>query len=187
VDILRYAVFGLFTLVALIAVGSWAVTTYRVHRFGHVARLVRTVSDPLLVPIEHWLLSRGGNPQNAPWWLLGIAIAAGILVITAAEVVADLVGGLLVSVRSGPRGILRFVVSGAAQLVSVALIIRVIGSWFGVGRFNRWMRPAYRLTDWLVEPLRRLLPTTFGPVDFSPLLAWLLLQFILIPVLLAVL
>ena len=186
-EILRYAVFVLFALSALIAVGAWAVTTYRLHRFGRLAGLIRTISDPVLVPIEHWLLSRGGNPQNAPWWLLGIAIAGGILLITAAEVISDIVAGAIVSARSGPRGIIRFVVYGAAQLVSIALIVRVIGSWFGVGRYNRWMRPAYRLTDWLVEPIRRRLPTTFGPVDFSPLLAWLVLQFLVIPLLLAVL
>ena len=183
-DLLRYAVFIFFALSAMIAVGSWAVTTYRLHRFGGPARLVRTISDPVIVPLERWLLSRGGNPQHAPWWLLGIAIAGGILVITAAEVVRDIVAGLLVSARSGPRGIIRFVAYGAAQLVSIALIVRVIGSWFGVGRFNRLMRPAYSLTDWIVEPIRRRLPATFGPFDLSPVLAWLLLQFILIPLLL---
>jgi len=57
----------------------------------------------------------------------------------------------------------------------IALIVRVIGSWFGKGRFNRWMRPAYRLTDWIVEPLRRFVPP-IGMIDITPLVAWLLLQ-----------
>lgn len=186
-DILRYVVFVFFALSATIAVGSWAVTSYRLHRFGRTAKLVRTVSDPVIVPLERWLLGIGANPQNAPWWLLGISIGGGILVITVAEVMYDLIAGAIVSARSGPRGILRFLVLGAAQFVSMALIVRVIGSWFGVGRYNRWMRPAYVITDWLVQPIRRLLPSTFGPFDFSPVLAWLALQFLLIPILLMVL
>jgi len=32
----------------------------------------------------------------------------------------------------------------------------------------------YALTDWLVEPIRRLLPP-MGALDWSPLLAWLAL------------
>ena len=55
-----------------------------------------------------------------------------------------------------------------------ASMVRVIASWFGFFRYSRWIRPAYVLTDWLVEPIRRLLPTT-GAIDFSPLAALLVL------------
>ena len=37
-------------------------------------------------------------------------------------------------------------------------------------RYSRWLRPAYWLTDWVVEPLRRVLPP-FGMFDLSPLAA----------------
>jgi len=50
----------------------------------------------------------------------------------------------------------------------------VISSWFGIFRYSRWIRPAYLLTDWIVVPIRRLLPPT-GMFDFSPLVAWLVL------------
>ncbi len=62
----------------------------------------------------------------------------------------------------------------ATQLILFALLARVIGSWFGVGRYNRWMRPMYVLTDWIVEPLRRIIPP-LGIVDITPLVAWFLL------------
>jgi uncharacterized protein YggT (Ycf19 family) len=63
----------------------------------------------------------------------------------------------------------------ATQLILLALIVRVIGSWLGVGRHNRWMRPAYILTDWLVEPpLRRIIPP-FRMIDVTPIIAWFLL------------
>jgi len=36
------------------------------------------------------------------------------------------------------------------------------------------MRPFYLLTDWLIDPIRRILPP-FGIIDFSPMVAWLVL------------
>jgi len=48
----------------------------------------------------------------------------------------------------------------------------VIASWFGLFRYSRWIRPAYILTDWIVEPLRRVVPP-LGTMDVSPLVAWL--------------
>jgi len=55
-----------------------------------------------------------------------------------------------------------------------ALIVRIVASWFGMFQYNRWIRPAYLLTDWLVRPLRRILPP-FSGWDWSPLAAWLVL------------
>lgn len=60
--------------------------------------------------------------------------------------------------------------------------MRVVASWFGVFRYTRWMRPFYILTDWILEPIRRLLPPV-GGVDWSPLAAvavvWVLEQVLL--------
>ena len=55
-----------------------------------------------------------------------------------------------------------------------AILIRVIASWFGIGPYRRWMRPLVALTSWIIEPIRRILPP-FGPFDFSPMIAWLVL------------
>ena len=36
------------------------------------------------------------------------------------------------------------------------------------------MRAAYALTDWIVEPLRRVIPP-IGRFDFTPIVAWILI------------
>jgi YggT family protein len=36
------------------------------------------------------------------------------------------------------------------------------------------MRPVYALTNWLIDPIRRILPPV-GIFDFSPMVAWLVL------------
>jgi YggT family protein len=128
-----------------------------------------------MVPIERRLVARGRNPRSAPWWLLGMVIVGGILLLTVAGWLIESAARLTTAARSGPRSIARLVVYFAAQVVLFSLIARVIGSWFGAGRYHRLLRPAYRLTDWIVEPLRRFIPP-MGMIDITPLAAWLLLQ-----------
>jgi YggT family protein len=86
--------------------------------------------------------------------------------------------GTLVSLgyaaQAGPRGVLRFLVDGLFGLLIACVLIRVIASWLGISSYAKWMRPIAFLTDWLLEPLRRLIPP-LGMFDISPLVAWLLL------------
>ena len=76
------------------------------------------------------------------------------------------------AVRSGPRGIFAFLVLSGCDLLALAIFVRVIGSWFGIGRYTPWMRPFYTVTDWLITPIQRHLPPS-GMIDFSPMVAWL--------------
>jgi YggT family protein len=177
-DALRLAVLVIAVAALLVALGSWAVTTRRIGPFSPLARFIRRVSDPILRPIERWLVTRGRNPQDAPWWLLGIAVVGGILALTIVQWLWATVADLIAAGQSGPRSTIRLVIYLAFQLVLFALIARVVGSWFGAGRFHRWLRPAYLLTDWIVEPLRRFIPAV-GILDITPLAAWLLLQILL--------
>jgi len=177
-DALRLVVIVVAGAALLIAVGSWAVTTRRISPFSRLARVIRSVSDPVLTPVEHWLVARGRNPQDAPWWLLGIVVVASILLLTVFQWLWDTVANLVAAGRSGPRSTIRLVIYLAFQVVLFSLIARVVGSWFGAGRFNRWLRPAYLITDWIVEPLRRFIPP-IGIIDITPLAAWLLLQILL--------
>lgn len=120
------------------------------------------------------MISWGRNPQDAPLWLAGAVLLAGLALILA---VRWLLGTavLLNAMRGAGSGAwLRFAISGVFSLLMTAILIRVVGSWLGAGRYNRWMRPLYRVTDWLVEPIRRRLPP-FGPIDLSPVAAYLLL------------
>src|SRR3989338_1021846 len=84
-DLLRYTVFAAFAASAVIAVGSWAVRTRRISPFSGAARLIRSLTDPIINPMERWVHRRGGNPQHAPGWLLGIVVVGGILLITVAQ------------------------------------------------------------------------------------------------------
>lgn len=174
-DVLRYTVLGAFVFSSAAALGSWAVKTRRISPFSRWAHLIRRSTDPVLKPLERWVVQRGGNPQNAEAWLMGIVIVGGILVLSAAGWLVDRTGELASASRQQPLAPVRLIVFYAAQLVSLAIFIRVIGSWLGVGRYNKWMRPAYILTDWIIEPLRKVVPP-IGMIDITPIVAFLLIR-----------
>lgn len=182
-DLVRGIVFALFAFSAAIVLGTWAIRNRRIDTSGGVGRLIERMSDPIIQPIERWIRRRGGNPQNAGWWLLGGTLVSGILVVTVTEWLIRQTFRFARAGSQGPFEVVQLIVFFAAQVILLALIARVVGSWFGVGRFNRWMRPAYILTDWAVLPLRRLIPPinipSFGPVDITPIIAWLVIQALL--------
>ncbi len=185
-QLLRAMVFALFVWSVLVALGSWAVRTRRISPFGAAGQRIRRMTDPVLEPIERWLLNRGGNPQNAGWLLLGACTIGGILIVTLTQWVVVQAVRVTAAGASGPRSLVRLLLYYAAELVTIALIVRVIGSWFGADRHRRWMRPAYALTDWIVNPLRRFIPP-IGMIDITPLVAWFLIQFLALPLLMGVL
>lgn len=173
--LVRYTVFGLVALVALAALAAVLVQRRVLNPFGRPARLLRDLTDPVLKPIERRVLRSGGNPQSAPLWLVGGALLAGILAVTAAGWVAGEVVQLMAAVDGGARSIAWLIADWAFNILMFALIVRVLGSWIGVGQYNKWMRPFYLMTEWLLAPLRRVLPP-IGMMDFSPLVAWFLLS-----------
>jgi len=167
----RYAVFAAVALAAIAGIASWLVRERRVSPFGPLGRALRSASDPFLLPVEARLLRMGGNPRHAGWWLVvGVAVI-GLLCLALMGWVVGAWFTLSSAVRYGPRGIVFVIITWTYDVLVVALWVRVIGSWFGAFRYNRWVRPAYFLTDWIVEPIRRVLPQ-FGAFDWSPLAAW---------------
>jgi YggT family protein len=159
---------------SVVALTHWAVRQRKIGPFGVWPRLVRRISDPVLLPLERRVMRAGGSPQDAPLWLLGIVIAGGLVLLSLLHWVVGMSGTLGSVASSGPRGWLRFAVSAAFSLVMACIFIRVIVSWFGISPYRPWMRPVVVLTDWIVEPIRRLLPP-MGMIDFSPMVAWLVL------------
>jgi YggT family protein len=170
----RYAVLTGVAGALVVFVTSWAVRHGHLQPFAPLPRAVRRVSDPVLRPLERRLVRWGRNPQDAPLWLTGITIVGGILLLSVLSWLTGWIDQLLGLAGASPRAWARWLVNTAFQLVLLALIVRVVASWFGHGPYTRWLRPAYLLTDWLVNPIRRFLPP-FGMIDLSPLVAYVVL------------
>jgi YggT family protein len=174
VDVVRWLVVGALVYSAIIAATHWAVRAKRLSPFGAWPRTVRRLSDPLLKPVERRLLRAGGMPQSAPYWLLAIVVIGGLLLVTLVNWAIGFVYSLGTLAGAGPRAWLLTLLSWTFTILRAALLVRVIASWFGVSQYTKWMRPVVILTDWILEPLRRVLPP-FGPLDLSPLVAYFIL------------
>ena len=63
------------------------------------------------------------------------------------------------------------------QVLTVVIIFRAILSWFSPTPTNKLAVILYRVTEPLLAPLRRIIPRV-GMLDFTPLIAIILLQLI---------
>jgi len=170
----RVVLFWLAVAVALVATLDWLVRTRRVQPFGVLARFCRRYIDPLLAPIEARVVRRGGLPSTAPWWALGVVVVGGLLLLALLE----FLGRLFLQVAWGASSPGRFglmLVSWTFTVLRIALIVRVISSWFQISPWSKWIRWSFVLTEWMLAPLRRIVPT-FGPVDITPMVAFILLM-----------
>jgi YggT family protein len=67
------------------------------------------------------------------------------------------------------------------RFLSLAILVRVILSWLPmagvrIDMYHPLVRFLYQITDPILDPIRRF--TTFGMIDFSPIVALILLQII---------
>jgi YggT family protein len=171
--ILRGVLLGIGIVAALAAALAWAVRTRRLAPFGAGARFSRRWIDPMLRPVERVIVRAGGHPASAPWWGLVAVAVAGALLLSLVQ------GGIGVAfeIRQAmgrPLGFVRLLASWAFGLLRLALIVRVVASWLPGWRSSRWIRWSFPLTEWMLRPLRRFVPT-LGMVDITPLVAYFLL------------
>src|SRR2546427_9135066 len=100
--VVRYGVFSLFVLSALVALASWLVRTRRLSPFGPVGRALRGATEPVLRPVERRLVRLGGNPVHAGWWLVVVVAAGGGVLLSLLRLIIPTPGGGGGAVRDGP-------------------------------------------------------------------------------------
>lgn len=172
----RYALFWVAIVVAVVALVDWAVRTRRLNPFGPIGRFCRRFVDPMMVPVERRVVRAGGMPASAPWWTLVFVVVGGILLVTALQFLGGFLASILWGIGSPTRlGVL--LLSWTFGLIRIALIVRVVSSWFQISPYSRWIRWSFVLTEWMLAPLRRIVPT-LGPVDITPLIAFFLLSIV---------
>lgn len=173
-DVLRVVFLAVAGVALAMCAVDWAVRTRRINPFSGIARFFRRSVDPLFAPIERRVVRSGGLPSTAPWWALGAVVLGGILVLVALGFVRNqlVILDAAASVQGG-RGVLRVAVSWVVAIFQLALIVRVILSWVQVSPHTRWVRWAFVLTEPVLRPLRRVIPT-IGVVDITPIVAYFL-------------
>lgn len=168
--VVRVVAFWLAIVAAVIALLDWAVRTRRIGPFTPIARFCRRYIDPLYAPIEARVVRMGGRPASAPWWALAAVVLASLAVIGFLQFVIGL-ATQLAQASTMPSVWPRLLIAWAFGILKLALIVRVIASWFSISPWSRWVRWSYVLTDWMLTPLRRVIPP-FGMMDVTPIVAY---------------
>jgi YggT family protein len=173
--ILRVAFFVAAALLCVVFLLDWLVRTRRISPFNSVARFIRRTVDPMIAPVERRVVRAGGLPSQAPWWALVVTVLTGILVLVLLDQATVWVVQARTAGRFGARGVFVLLVSWTFGLLQIALLVRVVASWFRVSEYSPWIRWSVVLTEPILRPLRNVLPTV-GMFDISPIVAWILLR-----------
>lgn len=173
VGVVRIALFWIAVAVALVALVDWLVRTRKINPFGPIPRFFRRFVDPLLAPVERRLVRSGRQPSAAPLWALVVVVVGGILLITVLNYLGSLFGEVAFGVSS-PARFGAMLLSWTLALLRIALIVRVVSTWIQISPYSPWVRWSYVLTEWMLAPLRRIIPE-LGPVDITPIVAYFLL------------
>lgn len=64
------------------------------------------------------------------------------------------------------------------NIVIFLIFFRAIISWVSPDPYNQIVQFLYRSTEPILDPVRRFLPTGVGRIDFSPIIAFLIIVFL---------
>jgi YggT family protein len=176
-SVLRSVLLAGGVALAAVAVVDWTSRTRRISPFSAPSRFLRAHVDPRLVGIERQVVRAGGHPSAVPMWALVAYVVVAALLLAAVDMVSELVRELLVATESGAVGYVVLAIRWTFEFLRMALLVRVFGSWFPQLALSRWLRWSFGATEWMLRPLRRIVPT-LGVIDITPILAFFLLQFV---------
>jgi YggT family protein len=171
----RVALFIIAVAAVVIFGVDWLVRTRRLNPFSPIARFFRRVIDPVLSPIEVRVVRAGGLPSSAPWWALVAIVLGGLVLLALLEFLRGQLAFAAHAGSAGFRGLLAVVITWTFGILQLALIVRVLSSWVRISEYSRWVRWTIPLTEWLLRPLRNVIPPVAGAIDLSPLVAWIIL------------
>lgn len=168
-------VFGVIGILLILRI---VLQLFKVSYQNPIMRFLEAVTDPIANIVNRIL----GIPAYRRYDLSTIAaLAASVIVIWVARTLIMwlfqlvlYVPGWVLNPLHSVGSILTFVLRLAFELYSMALLVRILFEWVRVPYSSRVMRFLWDITEPVLAPIRRILPS-FGGLDFSPLIAFFLL------------
>ena len=102
-------------------------------------------------------------------------VVGGILLLTFLDFIRLEIAQSIIASQNGAAGIFHLLVSWTFTILKIALLVRVISSWLPISPFSVWVRWSYLLSEPILAPMRRIVPS-LGGLDITPILAYFLLN-----------
>jgi uncharacterized protein YggT (Ycf19 family) len=168
-------VIAIILIIILLMVVRLIANAADLNPFAWTSRSIRRLSDPFVFPVRSSLLALGVDPKYAALVVILIGILLGWFVLQLSDTIKTTTIGLILSIQNAaPVLALGFIIFGLVSIYILLILIRIIFSWGMVSYSNRIMRFLVNTTEPMLGPLRRILPT-LGPLDISPIVAYLIL------------
>ncbi|MCB1864313.1 MAG: YggT family protein [Chromatiales bacterium] len=158
-------VFGLYALALLL---RFLLQVVRADFYNPLSQFLVRITNPVVRPARRLIPGLGGLDLASlllAWLVKSLEIA---LLIVLTETAAN------------PLRAFAWAIPDLVELTIfvflVALFVRVVLSWINGGGYNLAATVIYDLTSPLLRPIRRWLPSDTGGIDFSPLVAGVVLM-----------
>ena len=148
--------------------------------FGTVGRLsykLKKITERFVYPAARLLAQFRVDTRLAPLVTIFISVILAYFLLQVIGNTFFIIDGLASSIKAGnAKAIIGFVLYALISVYILFIFIRFIGSWF-VFEKNTFLGFVYRVTDPILIPAQRLIPT-IGMFDISAMLVLLLLSFL---------
>ncbi len=143
--------------------------------FSWSSLTIRRLTDPFIAPVRRALMRYGVDPKYAPLVMILLTILLGWFAVTLVHGLANTIAGLIFGLTSGRVvALLGYVIYGLVSVYIMLVFVRIILSYTALDYRNRVLRFLMNVTEPLLGPLRRIVPT-LGMFDISPLVAFVIL------------
>ncbi|ANB16740.1 YggT family protein [Dokdonella koreensis] len=162
-QILIRFIFGvLIALVVLRVLLQWV----RANFYNPICQFLYKATNPVLMPLRR-LIPAWRTIDIAGIALAWLLCAIKLALLFALAGIAPAIAGLAVMALADLIGFVLLLYLGL-------ILVRIILSFFAGNTHHPIVPLVYQLTDPVLRPLQRALPA-FGGIDFSPMIAWLLI------------
>jgi len=160
----------LFSLYILAVMLRFLFQLLRAPFHNPISQFIVTVTNPLLKPLRRVIPGFMGIDMAAVLLMMGLQLIEILLISLLYGAVPGLLGLLLISIGK--------LLEMAVYIFMFALFARILLGWVNPHLYNDMTMLLASLTDFMMQPARRLIPPV-GMLDLSPIVLFLLLGLIL--------
>ena len=143
--------------------------------FGRSSITIRRLTDPIIGPVRRTLSRMMVDPKYAPLVAILAAILLGWFALQLVSGIANTLAGILLSLKAQAIiATMGYLIYGLLGFYSLLIFVRIILSWVSLSHRNSFIRFLVRVTEPLLGPLRRYVPTV-GMFDISPIVAFVII------------